>query len=153
QDTKYNSPFHQFIDKARKGEDIEVWGNPPKTVRDMIYVKDVCRAFILAIEKKDVHGWYNIGSGKGLTIKEEVKEIISVFSPWEECPEYVEGNVVANYREKMSKIIYRPDIEEVRTHSCIFLINKAVKELGWWPLYTYHDALVDMKEEMEAGET
>ena len=135
-DTKYNSPFHQFIVKARRGEDIEVWGNPPKTLRDLIYVKDVCNAVMKTIEVKEARGWYNIGSGKGMTIEEEIKNIILVFSRL----------------EKRSCIIYRRDIEEVRKHSCIFLIDKAKRELGWEPQYSYSDGLMDMRKEMEENE-
>jgi UDP-glucose 4-epimerase len=131
-DTKYNSPFHQFISKAMKGEDIEIWGNPPKTFRDIIYIKDVCSAIIAAL-KSDCHGVYNIGSGNPYTIEEEVVNIINVFSP----------------PDKRSKIIYRPDIAEVRNHDCIFDSEKAQKDFYWAPCYSYYRMLEDFKKEME----
>jgi len=133
QDTKFNSFFHQFIAKAQKGEEIEVWGNPPKTQRDMVYVKDVVEAIIRAIKYPDVEGWYNIGSGIGMTIKEEIESIISVFSSL----------------GRKSKIRLRPDKEEIRTKSCIFLIDKAKKDFGWEPKYSYRAGLKDMKKHME----
>ncbi|MDD5053435.1 MAG: NAD(P)-dependent oxidoreductase [Sulfuricurvum sp.] len=134
-DTKFNSPFHQFIAKAKKAKDIEVWGNPPKTVRDMIYVKDVVSAIIKAIQAPGAEGWYNIGSGKGLSILQEIEDIVSVFSPV----------------GKSSKIIMCTDKEEVRKKSCIFLIGKAKKELGWEPAYSYREGLIDMRKYMERG--
>jgi UDP-glucose 4-epimerase len=131
-DTKYNSPFHQFINKARNGEPIEVWGDPPTTARDFIYIKDVCDAFIKAVETEDAPvGYYNIGSGKPLTILDEIKAICRVF-----C-----------HIDNPSKIIMRPDISEVRTKGSNFDIEKSIKYLNWVPKYNYDAALVDFKRE------
>lgn len=135
-DTLFNSFFHQFIAKARKGDDIEVWGNPPKTYRDMIYIRDVVDAFIQTIKYPHVKGWYNIGSGVGLTIEDEIKAIVSVFGHfW-----------------KKSKLVYRSDIEELRKRSCVFNIEKAKQNLNWEPKYSYVDGLKDMKKMMEENE-
>jgi len=131
-DTYYNCVFHQFTQKAMRSEPIEIWGEH-KTVRDMIYVRDVTSAISKALRSEKAHGLYNIGSGKGLTIEDEAKAIIKVFSP----------------PDKPSKLIYRPDIEEVRKISCIFDISKAKKDLGWEPKYSYEEGLTDYKKEME----
>lgn len=131
-DTYYNCVFHQFIQKAIKSEPIEIWGEH-KTVRDLIYVKDVVAAIIKVLQSEKAHGLYNIGSGKGLTIEDEAKAIIKVFSP----------------PDKPSKLVYRPDIEEVRKISCIFDISKAKRDLGWEPKYSYEEGLKDYKKEME----
>lgn len=128
-DTKYGCVFHQFIQKAKKGHPIEIWGNPPKTIRDMIYVKDVARAFLHALMYPG-SGVYNIGSGVGYTILEEAKAIIEVFGG-------------------KSEIIYRPDMEEYRKVSCIFNCRRAEEELNWKPKYSYRDGLADMKDIME----
>lgn len=158
-DTRFNSPFHQFIAKAQKGEDIEIWGNPPTTERDMIYVKDVVSAIIKSVENPGIKGWYNIGSGKGMTIVDEAMAIIKVFcAEQDDCfvcdmetankfPDFP-VRVVSNYA---SKIIYRQDIEEVRKKSCVFLIDKAKRDLNWEPAYSYEDGLRDMKTYMERG--
>ena len=134
-DTRYSCVFHNLIEKAMAGDDIEIWGKH-KTFRDMIYVKDVVSALIAGIEKeKDVHGLYTIGSGTGTTIEDEVKAIVNAFS--------LEG--------RESKIIYRPEIEEVRTKSTVFDISKAKKDLNWSPLYSYEEAMKDYKKEMVYG--
>lgn len=132
-DTRYNCVFHQLIQKAIKGEDIEIWGDH-KTFRDMIYVKDVVSAIISGL-KSDGHGLYTIGTGERVTIEDEVKAIIDAFSP--------EG--------KKSKIIYCPDIKEVRTKSITFSILDALADLHWAPKYNYKDAMKDYKIEMEKG--
>lgn len=130
QDTKYNCVFHQFIEKAKKGEPIELWG-ALKTVRDLIYIKDIVDAIISSFNAPP--GLYNIGSGKGLTIEQEARAIAQVFNP----------------PGKQSQFIYRPDIEEVRKRSCIFEIDKAYREFGWYPKYDYVQGLFDMKTIME----
>ncbi len=141
-DTKYFSPFHQFIYKAIHGEDIEVWGNPPKTLRDFVYVKDVCQVIINAIDSPSAKGFFNVGGGVGLTIEDEVKAIIEVFSP--------KTTVAKGFGrgfENASKIIYRPDIPEARKIGCIFDIKKTTMVLGWKPRYSYVEGLLDFKKE------
>jgi len=136
QDTKYGCVFHQFIEKTKQGISIELWGKL-KTKRDLIYIKDVIRAIIAAINPNVPAGLYNIGSGRGLTIKDEAEAIVQVFSP--------PGMPFAAF-------IYRPDIPEVRKRSCIFDINKAISFLGWRPKYDYLEGLMDMKRIMEEDE-
>jgi len=130
-DTRYNCVFHQLIQKAINGDPIEIWGDH-KTVRDMIYVKDVVNAIIKAINSNTAHGLYTIGSGSGVTILDEAQAIINAF-----CT------------KKQSKIIFRPEIKEVRTKNTIFDISKAVQELKWKPQYTYEEAMIDYKKEMK----
>lgn len=132
-DTKYDSPFHQFIRKAQNGESIEIWGNPAKTRRDMIYVKDVVDAIVKSVEISNVKGTFNIGSGVGLTVREEIVSIRKVF-----CDP-----------SNMSELIFRIDIPELRTKTSIFKINRAKNILRWVPKYSYEQALMDMKKIME----
>jgi UDP-glucose 4-epimerase len=130
-DTYYDCVFHQFIQKAIRSEPIEIWGDH-KTLRDLIYIKDVVSAIIMALNNKSATGLYNIGSGTGLTIEDEAEAIVSVFSP----------------EEKPSKLIYRPEIEEVRKKNQIFDIHRANHDFGWKPKYSYVDGLRDYKHEM-----
>jgi len=130
-DTRYNCVFHQLIQKAIKGDSIEIWG-AHKTIRDMIYVKDVVDAIIKAINSNTAHGLYTIGSGSGVTILDEAKAIIKAF-----CT------------KKQSKIIFKPEIKEIRTKNTTFDISKAEKELHWKPQYSYEEAMIDMKYEMD----
>jgi UDP-glucose 4-epimerase len=128
------SVFQMFVLKAMKGEPIEIWGEH-KTFRDLVYVKDVVSGFIKALNSKNATGLYNIGSGIGLTIEQEARAIIKVFSP----------------PNNPSKIVYRPDIEEMRRKSFIFSIEKAKKDFGYVPKYSYEDAMKDYKQEMFSG--
>jgi len=124
--------FLIFIEKAMKGEPIEIWGNP-KLVKDIVYVKDVVQAFIGAIDSVSASGIYNIASGIPLTLEDEVKQIIEVFSP--------EG--------KKSEIIYCPG--KADTLSFLYDITKSKKDLNYKVNYPFKEMLKDYKKEMEKG--
>ncbi len=125
--------FQAFIENATAGKPIEVWGDCKKG-RDIIYVKDVVSAIILALKSKSAIGLYNIASGRSLSLKEEAEGIIRVFSP-RDCP---------------SKIIYRPN-KPNSLKPFLYDISKAKRDLGWSPKYHYDEMLVDYKREMENG--
>lgn len=128
----YKSGFQVFVDKAKAGEDIEIFGNKD-VVRDIVYVKDVVMAFINAINSQNAIGVYNITSGESSSLEEQVKDIIEVFSPV----------------DKKSRIIYRPEIMN-NSSSYRFDIEKARKDFGYNPQYVPFKRLVeDYKKEME----
>jgi UDP-glucose 4-epimerase len=58
-----------FLDKALRGEEISVWGDG-SAIRDYIYVEDVAQAFCRALEHPEPAGTFNIGSGRGQSVKE-----------------------------------------------------------------------------------
>jgi UDP-glucose 4-epimerase len=125
--------FKIFIENAVAGKPLEVWGDCKKG-RDIIYVKDVVSAIILALKSDKASGLYNIASGRPLSLEEEAKGIISVFSS----------------REHPSEIIYRPD-KPNSIKPFLYDISKAKKELGWSPKYSFKEMLLDYKKEMESG--
>ena len=130
----YKSGIQTFIEKARKGEDIELWGDPHIT-RDIIYVKDVARAFSMALDSEKTLGLYNMTSGTELDLEEQAKAVIEVFgSP-----------------ERKSRIIYRPD-KPNHTPSFLFDMTKAREDFGFVPEYTsYTEMMKDYKKELESG--
>lgn len=129
----YKSGIQTFIEKAQAGEDIEIWGDPHIS-RDIIYVKDVARAYRMALESDWAQGLYNMTSGVGLDLEEQARAVIDVF-----------GNAGA------SKIVYRPD-KPNNTPSYLYSMEKAKNDFGFVPEYTnYHDMMLDYKEELESG--
>jgi UDP-glucose 4-epimerase len=122
-----------FIDNAVNGETFEIWGDKDKG-RDVVYVKDVVSAIILAIKSERAKGMYNIASGKKLSLQQQVDGIIKVFSS----------------KTNPSKIIYRPE-KPNSIDSCVYDISKAKHELNWAPEYSFEEMLVDYKREMESG--
>ena len=121
--------FRLLIEKAKKGEDIEVWGDPTRS-KEMVYVKDVAQLIVQCIEDKDHGGVYNVGSLNQVTLEEQIDGIIEVFT-----------------EKKKSQKIYRPEKPDALFNHLD--ISKTIKELGYAPKYSYIDWLKDFKEEEE----
>lgn len=85
-------PVYQMINKAIKGEPIEVWGDP-NYAKDMVHVNDFSQMLCKAVQVDKNEGFYNVGTGNPITLDEQVKTIIEVFSP----------------KSSPSKVVYRPD--------------------------------------------
>ena len=120
--------YRLLIEKARKGETIEIWGNP-KCVRDIIYVKDFTKIVLNSMTANVDGGIYNAGTGVGVTLEDQIIGIINIFT-----------------ENKRSEIIYVP--EKPDSPEYIFDISKTMKELDFKPMYDYLSYLSDLKEEM-----
>ena len=128
---KYVSGFQIFIEKAMAGEEIEIYGDH-NIFRDVVYVKDVVRGIILAIDNINTKGLYNMGSGVKLTLKKQVEDIVEMFSPL----------------DNKSKIIYRRDRPN-NSKSYVLDISKAKNDFGYVPQYAdFKKLLEDYKEEL-----
>jgi UDP-glucose 4-epimerase len=129
----HKTGFQVFIENASSGNPIELWGDCEKG-RDIIYVKDVTSAIILALESRNASGLYNIASGRLLTLREEAEQIVKAFSPKDRSP----------------RIVYRPEIPN-SIQPFLYDIGKARRELGWAPKYSFQEMLEDYKTEMKKG--
>lgn len=121
--------YRQFIDKAINGETIDLWGDPNK-IKEIVYVKDFVQIVEKCVKSEKEGGFYNVGCGVGVTLEEQIKGIIDVFS---------EPN-------KRSNLNYLPDMPNASQF--IFDITKTKDELGYRPAFTYLEALKDFKQEM-----
>lgn len=119
--------FRLIMEKAKKGEDIEVWGDPTRS-KEMVYVKDVARLIEQCIENNEACGVYNVGSPHQITLEEQIDGIIEVFS-----------------KNKKSKKVYRPDKPNALLNHLD--ISKTIKDLDYRPKYSYKEWLMDFKEE------
>lgn len=122
--------YRVLMDKAINGEDIEVWGDSTR-VKDMVYVKDFCQMLYKALFVDRNEGYYNVGTGVGITLLDQIKGIVSVFGS----------------EENKSKIILAP--QKPNAPQYIMDIKPAKKELGYIPKYDYISMLKDFKKEME----
>lgn len=123
-------PFRKMILQACSGEPIEIWGDP-NHLMDMVYVLDCCQMFYLAlIADVNEGGTYNVGTGVGTTLQQQVEGIIEVFSP----------------RDHRSQIVYRP--EKPNGKPFIMDIGNARRELGYEPKYSYMDMLMEFKKRL-----
>lgn len=124
------SGIQTFIDKAIKGEDIEIWGDA-QLERDIVYVKDVVQAIYKALKSQNAKGLYNMTSGQTITLEEQVKVIIDLFT-----------------QDKPSKIVYKPENKNTG-NSFLFSIEKAYKDFGYSPEYKdYRVMMEDYRDEM-----
>lgn len=122
--------YRLLMEKAMNGECIEIWGDPAKA-KEIVYVKDTTQIIRKAIEADVDGGMYNVGRGVGVSLDEQIKGIVEVFSK----------------PENKSEIVYRPDKPSARQF--IHDITKTQKELGYVPCYDYKALLVDFKKNME----
>lgn len=122
--------YRILIDRAINGEDIEVWGDASR-LKDMVYVKDFCQMLYKALFVDRTHGHYNVGTGIGTSLLDQIKGIVEVFGE--------EGN--------KSKLIMCP--EKPNAPQYIMDITPAREELDYEPKYNYIDMLKDFKREME----
>ena len=121
--------WRTLIDKATTGETIEIWGDASR-LKDMIYVKDLCQMLFKACFVERDYGYYNVGTGVGTSLEDQIKGMIEVFG-----------------EEKKSDIVYRPDMPNAPQY--IMYIENARSELGYEPQYSYIDMLKDIKKERE----
>jgi len=122
--------YRHLMNQAMAGKPIEMWGDPMKA-KDVVYIRDFCQMFLKAITVDRECGFYNVGTGTAVTLKEQIEGIIEVFSP----------------KERKSIIIPCPD--KPNSREFIMDITNAREELGYDPQYYYLDYLKDFKKEME----
>lgn len=124
--------FQIFINNATQGKPLEVWGDC-SLGRDIVYVKDVVSAFVLALKNKDASGIYNITSGRLSTLKEEAECIAREFWP--------EGSEPA--------LVYMPE-KPNGIEPYFYDISRAKFDLGWEPEYSFSEMIADYKKELKA---
>lgn len=124
-------PVYRFIEAAKKGENLELWGSP-EYATDMVHVYDCSQMFCKAIEadadKEDI---YNVGTGMPVTLQHKFETIINIFSP----------------KDHPSKIIYRP--EKPNSGGFLMDVTKAREKLGYKPIYTVEKLFEDFRNEMK----
>lgn len=124
--------YRLMIQKAIKGEPLSIWGDPQKE-RDIVYVKDCCQIIEKCISADNPeNGMYNVGTGIGTSMEDQVRGIVHVFSP----------------KDNPSIISYSP--EKPDSIEYIFDISKTRQQLGYVPQYDYIAYLEDLKKEMQA---
>lgn len=121
--------FQIFIENALECKPIEIWGDSSKG-RDIVYIKDVIRAFIKALENEDANGLFNISSGYSLSLREEAETIARVF-----------------WGDDNKPILYERPEKPNNIDSFVYDISKAEKVLNWKPIYKFEDMLLDFIRE------
>lgn len=123
-------PFRMLMDRASNSLPIEIWGDASKS-KEMVYIKDFVRLVELCVKSEREGGFYNVGNGWQVSLEEQIRGIIEVFSP----------------ADNPSPVIYRPEMPDPLVNA--FDISKTRDELGYEPSYSYIEHLKDFKKEME----
>ena len=123
-------PFRMLMDRASKSLPIEIWGDCKKS-KEMVYIKDFVRLVRNCVDSDLPGGCYNVGNGWQVSLEEQIKGIIEVFSP-EDHP---------------SDVIYCPEKPDPLENA--FCMDRTFRDLKWKPMYSYLDQLRDFKHEME----
>lgn len=125
--------YRKMIDMAQKGENLTIWGDPTKK-RDIVYVKDCTQIIEKCISSPNAEsGTYNVGTGIGTSMEDQVRGIAEVF-----CPKDI-------------KIEISYDLSKPNSSEYIFDVSKTKEKLGYVPKYGYREYLVDFKKEMESN--
>lgn len=119
--------FNTFLERIRKNETIEILGQGAGK-RDYIYVDDVCRAIEIAIQRENVSGIYNIGSGIGLSNLDVAKKMISIFES-----------------DSKIEVIKNSPLDKT---NIVLDTNKAKNELGFVNKYDMDSILYDIKNKI-----
>ena len=123
-------PFRMLMERASKSLPVEIWGDCKKA-KEMVYIKDFVRLVRNCVDSDLPGGCYNVGNGWQITLEEQIKGIVKVFSP----------------EDNPSPIIYRPEKPDPLENA--FSMEKTFRDLRWKPVYSYLDQLRDFKHEME----
>lgn len=111
-----------FIQNALLNEEICIWGNAEKSVRDYVYMEDVSNAICQALKvKREGINIYNIGTGIGTSLKEII-------------------DIISKMLKRELKIVYKGDMAS--GVSAIVLSNEKIrKEIGWKPTVSLEEGI------------
>lgn len=123
--------YRYFINRAIKSLPIEIYGDGTSK-RDVVYIKDLIQMIDSAVKKNISQSVYNVSNGVAISIEEQVKDIVDIFSP----------------KNSPSEIIYKPNIP-VSGLNYHYDIRNAIEELDYSPKYFHREMLEDMKREMQ----
>jgi len=115
--SQYAAAIPIFLKRALKNEDIIIFGDGKQT-RDFIYVKEVVKANVFAMEKGE--GVYNIALGGRITINELAKKIIKLTN-------------------SKSRIVYTDERPGDIKHSQADISR--IKSIGFRPEFDFEEAL------------
>jgi len=125
--------FHRFIRQILRGQPLEIYGDGDQT-RDFTFVSDAVQANLLAMQRGEDGGVYNIGGGARVTVNETIRLL-----------EQITG--------REAQIVYRPsqhgDVRDTWADT-----RRAGIELGFQPQVSLEEGLraeVEWLEQLHAG--
>lgn len=123
-------PLYSMINRAKRSEALEIWGDP-SYAKDMVHVYDCAQMLCRAVLADRETGFYNVGTGVPVTLEEQCRAIIEVFSP----------------KGRPSEIVYHPDAPN--GGGFLMDVENAKTELGYEPQYDVKRLFEDYKYEAQ----
>jgi len=113
------------VSRVAAGLPVRLIGDP-QNVRDYIHVDDVCAAVERAFEYDGAHSVFNIGSGRGHSVREVVEIIERQWGrPLSRCD------------------VTHPNVRYLAGY-CVLDVRRAAEALGWMPRITLWQGIGDM---------
>lgn len=122
--------YRFLIERAIKGEPLELWGNPDH-LKEMVCIHDLTHLMDCCLKSKYTGGIYNVGCGHPVTFREQMETIADVFKT-----------------TVKSEIICKPD--KPSSPQFILDITKARNELGYNPKYDIRSLFESYKADLYA---
>ena len=114
-DGEYAGVIARFIGRVRRNLPPVIYGDGLQS-RDFIYVGDVAEFFARAVERRDVVGVFNVGSGKRISVNELAEIILKEAGKMDLKPVHTEARVgevrhsEANASKAFETFGYKPQI-------------------------------------------
>lgn len=108
-----------FVHKALHGEPIEIYGDGSQK-RDFIHIQDLVNALVISMNTPALYGGtYNLGYGKGISLREAAEIIRKVvpkaivnFKPWPEIDSKIEtGDYISDISKFAQATQWQPTID------------------------------------------
>lgn len=128
--SEYQGVVHTYLEQARKGQPLEIWGTGDESAREYLYVRDASAAFLAALEHPEAFGVFNIGTGVATTARQLVDGIAAALGP---------GKV---------SVLTKPEAK-VEAVDYVMDVSKAQRELGWSAQWSMAEMIRAMLEDEE----
>ena len=125
-DGVYTEVLIKWLDKIDKNEPPIIHGNG-KQALDFVYINDIVRANIMALESDINEGVYNVGTGKSTSLKELL-------------------NILLKLTGSNLKPIYQISVKRPYVQKRIAGTTKARKDLGFVANFSVKDGLKELIE-------
>ena len=128
-DLKYAGVIPKFLDKIKKGEPPHIFGDG-SLIRDFVSVYDVVQANTAAMSGRTTYGFFNIGSGRPISIKDLAHMMIKI-SGLSLTPKYYESRlgdakaIVANISKSKAQLGWEPSVSLEDSIEALFRIDRS----------------------------
>ena len=133
-DSAYMDVIMHFLNRIEKDEAPLVRGDGSATV-DLVYVEDVAQANIIAMKSKVTNEFFNVASGKEITLKNLAKLLIRLKGK--------EGQLYPKYERMDSGLVTRRSGDPARAREMLGFVAKTSVEEGMQKVIAWREELTN----------